>query len=65
MREIFKNSFSRQTLQPFFLGVGTVLVLEYFIFPGLTTKDMVINLLSSTALVGLIIFTIKFFKSKS
>lgn len=64
MKEIFKKSFSRETLEPFLLGVGTILLLEFLIFPGLTIANTFINLLSAGTLIGLIIFTITYLKTK-
>lgn len=64
MKEIFKKSFSRETLEPFLLGVGTILLLEFLIFPGLTMANTFINLLSVGALIGLIIFIITYLKTK-
>ncbi len=64
MKEIFKKSFSWQTLQPFVIGMGSVLLLEFIIFPGLTIANTFINLLSGTLLLGLIIFTITYLRSK-
>ena len=64
MKEIFKKSFSWDTLEPFLLGVGTILLLEFLIFPGLTIANTFINLLSAGTLIGLIIFTITYLKTK-
>ncbi len=64
MKEIFKKSFSWETLEPFLVGVGTVLLLEFLIFPGLTLNNTFINLLSGATLLWLIIFTITYLKTK-
>ncbi len=64
MKEIFKKSFSRETLEPFFIGVGTILLLEFVIFPGLTVANTLLNLFSAILTIGLIIFTITYLKSK-
>ena len=64
MKEIFKQSFSKETLEPFLIGVGTILLLEFIIFPGLTIANTFLNLLSATLAIGLIIFTITYLKSK-
>jgi hypothetical protein len=64
MKESFKSAFSRQTLEPFAIGVGSVLFLEFLIFPGLTIANTLINLISAVGLIGLIIFTITYLKNK-
>jgi hypothetical protein len=63
MKEIFKKSFSRKTLEPFVLGVGTVLLIEFLIFPGLTVTDLFLNLFSAATLIGLIVFTIAYLRN--
>ena len=62
MKEILKKSFSWETLKPFAIGMGSVLILEFIIFPGLTVANTFINLLCGTLLIGLIIFTITYLK---
>lgn len=57
MKETFKYAFSWETLKPFVFGMGSVLLLEFIIFPGLTIANTFINLISITLLIGLIIFT--------
>ena len=57
MKEAFKYAFSWKTLKPFVFGMGSVLLLEFIIFPGLTLANTFINLISGILLVGLIIFT--------
>ena len=64
MRKIFKNAFNRETLQPFAIGVGTVLLIEFIIFPGLTVKNLFVNFLSTLMIVVLIKFTIQYLRSK-
>jgi hypothetical protein len=63
MKEIFKKSFSMNTLKPFVLGVGTVLLIEFLIFPGLTVTDLFLNLFSAATLIGLIVFTIAYLRN--
>lgn len=62
MKEIFKQSFSWETLKPFVIGMGSVLLLEFIIFPGLTIANTFINLVSGALLFGLIIFTVTYLK---
>ena len=62
MKEIFKKSFSWETLKPFVIGMGSILLLEFIIFPGLTIANTFINLISGTLLFGLIIFTVTYLK---
>jgi hypothetical protein len=57
MKEVFKQAFSWEILKPFTFGFGSVLLLEFIIFPGLTIANTIINLISGTLLIGLIIFT--------
>jgi hypothetical protein len=64
MKEIFKNAFSRQTLEPFAVGVGSVLFLEFLIFPGLSVANTLLNLISAVGLIGLIIFVVTYLKNK-
>jgi hypothetical protein len=64
MKEIFKKAFSMETLQPFIIGVGSVLLLEFLIFPGLTIANTFLNLISGIGLIGLIIFTITYLRTK-
>lgn len=64
MKEVFKQAFSRETLQPFATGIATVLLLEFLIFPGLKIQNLVLNLVSAVALVGLMIFTVSYLTSK-
>ena len=60
MKEAFKQAFSWETLKPFVFGMGSVLLLEFIIFPGLTIANTFINLISGTLLIGLIIFTMSY-----
>ena len=64
MKKIFKNAFNREALQPFAFGVGTVLLMEYIIFPSLTVENLFLNLLSTVLIVGLIKFTVEYLKSE-
>lgn len=64
MKEILKNSFSFKTLEPFILGIGSVLLMEFLIFPGLSVANTFINLISAVALVGFLIFIIRYLKFK-
>ena len=60
MKEAFKQAFSWETLKPFTFGMGSVLLLEFIIFPGLTIGNTFINLISGTLFIGLIIFTMTY-----
>ena len=62
MKEIFKKSFSLKTLEPFILGIGSVLLLEFLIFPGLSVANTIINLISAVLLIGFLIFIITYLK---
>lgn len=64
MKEILKNSFSFKTLEPFILGIGSVLLMELLIFPGLSVANTFINFISAVGLVGFLIFIIKYLKFK-
>jgi hypothetical protein len=62
MKEIFKQSFSWESLKPFVIGVSTILILEFLVFPGLTLANTFINILSGLVLIGLIIFTVTYLR---
>jgi hypothetical protein len=64
MKEIFKNVFSWKTLEPFVLGVSSVLFLEFLIFPGLSVANTFLNLVSAVGLIGVIIFVATYLKNK-
>jgi hypothetical protein len=64
MKEIFKNAFSWKTLEPFVLGVSSVLFLEFLIFPGLSVANTFLNLVSAVGLIGVIIFVATYLKNK-
>jgi hypothetical protein len=64
MKEILKKTLAWKTLEPYAIGVGTVLLLEFLIFPGLTVNNTFINLLSAVTSLWLIIFTITYLKLK-
>lgn len=64
MKEVLEKAFNRKTLEPFLIGVGTILVLEYIIFPGLTLANSFINLLCAVISIALIIFIITYLKIK-
>lgn len=62
MKEVLEKAFNRKTLEPFLIGVGTILLLEYIIFPGLTLANSFINLLCAGISIALIIFIITYLK---
>jgi hypothetical protein len=64
MKEILKKTLAWKTLEPYAIGVGTVLLLEFLIFPGLTINNTFINLLSAVTLLWLIIFTTIYLKAE-
>lgn len=64
MKEVLEKAFNRKTLEPFLIGVGTILLLEYIIFPGLTLANSFINLLCAGISIALIIFIITYLKIK-
>lgn len=56
MNELIKKVFSKKVITPIFVALGVFLVFTFIIFPGLTTNDGMINIVS--ALIG--IFTLVF-----
>ena len=53
MKKIFKKVFSRPILEPIFMIVISILILEYIIFPGLTIDNTLLNI--GASLVGIVL----------
>ena len=62
MRDAFKKCMNYQIVEPFAVGVISVLALEFIIYPGLTIASTVLNLISGSLLIGLIIFIVSYVK---
>lgn len=64
MKEIFKKAFSIKSLEPFIVGVGVILLLEFAIFPALTIANTFLNLLGGGLGIGVAIFLYQYVKKK-
>lgn len=64
MKEIFKKAFSIKSLEPFIVGIGVILLLEFAIFPALTIANTFLNLLGGGLGVGIAIFLYQYVKKK-
>lgn len=64
MKEIFKKAFSIKSLEPFIVGVGVILLLEFAIFPALTIANTFLNLLGGGLVLGVAIFLYQYVKKK-
>ncbi len=64
MKEIFKKTFSAKSLEPFIVGIGVILLLEFAIFPALTIANTFLNLLGGGLGVGVAIFLYQYVKKK-
>ena len=64
MKEIFKKAFSIKSLEPFIVGIGVILLLEFAIFPALTIANTFLNLLGGGLGVGVAIFLYQYVKKK-
>jgi uncharacterized membrane protein YesL len=53
MKDIFKKAFNLKRLQPLFVVIAILLLLNYVVLPGLTEANTFLNLIS-TALAGAI-----------
>lgn len=56
MKNLLKKVFNKKISTPIFVGVGTFAIFTFIVFPGLTTANTTLNILS--AIVGL--FTLVF-----
>lgn len=64
MKKILRKAFSIKSLEPFIVGVGVILLLEFAIFPALTIANTFLNLLGGGLGVGLSIFIYQYIKTK-
>jgi len=64
MKEVLKKSFSIRSLEPFLVGIFIILLLEYVVYPGLTTANTIINLLSGGLALGILIFLYYYLRIK-
>jgi len=64
MKKILKKAFSIKSLEPFMVGIGVILLLEFAIFPALTIANTFLNLLGGGLGVGLAIFLYQYIKAK-
>lgn len=55
-----KNPFERSTVEPILVGASTLIILQFLIFPGLSTNNTIINLLSSLGIILLGLFVFKY-----
>jgi hypothetical protein len=51
-----KNPFERSTVEPILVGASTLIILQFLIFPGLSTNNTTFNLLSSLGILLLGLF---------
>jgi hypothetical protein len=56
MKDVFKKTFDNKVVKPITVGLAVFLIFTFIVFPGLTTADTVINII--TSLIG--IFTLVF-----
>lgn len=56
MKDLFKKILSKKIATPIFVGFGAFAIFTFIVFPGLTTANTILNILS--ALIGL--FTLIF-----
>ncbi len=59
MKELFKKVFSKEIMKPAIMGIISILVLEFIIFPGLTIDNTILNILSGITgvILGIIVLT--------
>lgn len=60
MKEVFKKCMNAQIVEPFLVGIFSMLILEFVVYPGLTIPNTIFNLLSGAIGVGLIIFIVNY-----
>lgn len=60
MKNVFRKCVNAQIVEPFLVGVVTMLVLEFIIYPGLTMKNTVLNMVAGSFGIGIIIFIINY-----
>lgn len=64
MKDVIKKAFNLKSLEPFLVGVGVILLLEFAIFPALTIANTFINLLGGALSIGVGIFLYQYVKKK-
>ena len=56
MKKTLKKIFNRTVLEPIVIFIASMLTLEFLVFPGLTTNNTLLNLLSGT--IGILLVLI-------
>jgi len=63
MKDILKKVFDKKTLLPILIGLATFAIFTFIVFPGLSTANTIINILSG--LLGLFTLVFIFFYLRS
>jgi hypothetical protein len=64
MKETFKKVFNRAVLEPIVIFVASMLTLEFLVYPGLTTDNTFLNLLSGAIGIILVLVVLSYADDK-
>jgi hypothetical protein len=64
MKKLFKRIFCREVLEPIVIFVASMLTLEFLVYPGLTTDNTFLNLLSGAIGIILVLVVLSYADDK-